>query len=268
MVHPDKIEWVNDLTEKIRRGSGLVFTNFKGLTVAELRELRGELYEHDTRFHVVKNRLARRAFQKALNGETDGGNTPSDGTPSETPLEEISGLGPAKAEALQAVDIGSAEALLKADLDDLTAASGVGQATAEKFQANARELIGEAPDGGSGEDERDDDGDLLDRVEGYLNNNTAVAFCQNGFVGPAKVLIDFADEHEDLNLKGGLLHERVLDVDDLQRISELPSRRELLTTLARDLEAPIQRLARALSHPLQKLLRLLDGLREQREEDD
>lgn len=268
MVHPDKIEWVNDLTEKIRRGSGLVFTNFKGLTVDELRDLRGELYEHDTRFHVVKNRLARRAFHNALGGEADGASSPSDDATSDTPLEDISGLGPAKAEALKAVDIGSAEALLEADTEQLTAASGIGQATAEKFQANARELIDGTPDDGSNGDEPDDAGSLLDQVDRYLNNNTAVAFCQNGFVGPAKVLIDFADEHEDLKLKGGVLQERVLDVDDLERISELPSRHELLTTLARDLEAPIQRLARALSHPLQKLMRLLDGLRQQREETD
>lgn len=265
MVHPDKIEWVNDLTEKIRRGQGLVFTNYKGLNVEELRELRRDLYEHGTRFHVVKNRLARRAFRRALNG---GGKSDAPGKEevAETPLEAISGLGPAKAEALQAAGIGTARELLEASLEDLTEVSGIGEATAETFRENARELLDEeAVDPGAPDEEADSPSGLLGSVEDFLRNNTAIAFNQNGFVKATKVLIEFAEEHEDLSLKGGVLRDRVLNVEELERISELPSRRELLTTVARDLEAPIRRLAHALNHPLQRLVRVLQGVRDQRE---
>lgn len=264
MVHPDKIEWLNDLTEKIRRGEGMVFTNFKGLSVEELRGLRRDLYEHDTRFHVVKNRLARRAFNRVLNGggESKG---PDQEESSETPLEAISGLGPAKAEALQETGIDTARDLLEAAFEDLTAVSGIGEATAETLRENAREIV-------DAHDEEDDGGeeasspDLLDSIEGFLRNNTAIAFSQNGFVNAAKVLIDFAEEHEALALKGGVLRDRVLNIEELETISELPSRRELLTTVARDLQSPIRRLARGLNYPVQRLVRVLRGLRDQREE--
>ena len=64
MVNPRKIEWVEELTEEIEQSPNLIFTGFRGLTVEEMENLRQQLYECDTTYHVVKNRLARQAFSR------------------------------------------------------------------------------------------------------------------------------------------------------------------------------------------------------------
>ncbi len=52
-----KEELVKQYEEKINASSALVFTNYKGVTVAQLRSLRGKLSENGTTYMVVKNSL-------------------------------------------------------------------------------------------------------------------------------------------------------------------------------------------------------------------
>ncbi|MFB6356260.1 MAG: 50S ribosomal protein L10, partial [bacterium] len=62
MPNQRKTEWVEDLTESMKESPDMVFTDYKGLTVEEMETLRRELYDHDSRYCVVKNRLAELAF--------------------------------------------------------------------------------------------------------------------------------------------------------------------------------------------------------------
>lgn len=52
-----KEELVELYEEKIKSSSALVFTNYKGVTVAQLRSLRNKLSENSTTYMVVKNSL-------------------------------------------------------------------------------------------------------------------------------------------------------------------------------------------------------------------
>jgi large subunit ribosomal protein L10 len=64
MASPDKVEAVRQLTDRIRESSAVVFTEYRGLTVRQIGELRTVLDGHAT-FSVVKNTLTRRAADGA-----------------------------------------------------------------------------------------------------------------------------------------------------------------------------------------------------------
>ncbi len=60
-----KAEQVELLTDKLKKAKVAVLTDYRGLTVAQLQELRGKLRGGDVEYRVVKNTLARRAAQAA-----------------------------------------------------------------------------------------------------------------------------------------------------------------------------------------------------------
>ncbi len=62
MNKEEKERIVSNLKEKFSEAKAIVFTNFKGLTVAEVSDLRRSLKESDVEYKVVKNTLARLAL--------------------------------------------------------------------------------------------------------------------------------------------------------------------------------------------------------------
>ncbi|MGH8968826.1 MAG: 50S ribosomal protein L10 [Actinomycetes bacterium] len=64
MARPDKAAAVAELAEEFRRSNGAVLTEYRGLTVAQLKELRRSLGEHVS-YAVVKNTLTRIAAKEA-----------------------------------------------------------------------------------------------------------------------------------------------------------------------------------------------------------
>src|SRR5256714_12863878 len=64
MANAEKVAAVAELTERFRGSSGAVLTEYRGLTVAQLAELRRSLGDHAT-FAVVKNTLTKLAVNEA-----------------------------------------------------------------------------------------------------------------------------------------------------------------------------------------------------------
>src|SRR5215475_12233811 len=64
MANAEKVAAVADLTERFQTSSGAVLANYRGLTVAQLAELRRSLGEQAT-FSVVKNTLTKIAATDA-----------------------------------------------------------------------------------------------------------------------------------------------------------------------------------------------------------
>ncbi|MFA6618829.1 MAG: 50S ribosomal protein L10 [Candidatus Neomarinimicrobiota bacterium] len=62
MPSPKKIEQVKDITEKIKGSGAVYFSDYIGLNVAQINELRSELFEKDVKMQVVKNTLILRAL--------------------------------------------------------------------------------------------------------------------------------------------------------------------------------------------------------------
>lgn len=74
---------------------------------------------------------------------------------------------------------------------------------------------------------------------------SAVAFSENDAVAPARVLYNFAKEHSELELKGGFIERKVVDIDTLSEVAKLPNRDGMLSMLLSVLQAPIRNFAYA-----------------------
>src|SRR5690625_3870791 len=64
-VLEQKKQIVADVAEKLTNSKATVIVDYRGLSVAEVTELRKELREAGIEFKVYKNTLARRASEKA-----------------------------------------------------------------------------------------------------------------------------------------------------------------------------------------------------------
>ncbi|GAA4348708.1 50S ribosomal protein L10 [Angustibacter luteus] len=71
MARPDKAAAVAELTDKFRESNAAVLTEYRGLTVAQLTELRSAIREHAT-YAVVKNTLTEIAAKEAGVSAFDG----------------------------------------------------------------------------------------------------------------------------------------------------------------------------------------------------
>lgn len=68
--------------------------------------------------------------------------------------------------------------------------------------------------------------------ESYLSGPTILITHSEDPVVPAKIFMDFAKEHERLQLKGGLLRRDVLDAAGVIRLAKLPGREQLRSEFA------------------------------------
>src|SRR5210317_977594 len=64
-------------------------------------------------------------------------------------------------------------------------------------------------------------------IEDYFKGPSAVALSYTDPVAPAKILAQFAKDNQKLEIKGGVLKNKVLDVDAIKALAKLPSREVL-----------------------------------------
>jgi large subunit ribosomal protein L10 len=69
MARPEKEAQVALLTEKLRKAKVAVLTDYRGLTVSQMEDLRGRLRGGEVEYRVVKNTLARRAAVESGNDD-------------------------------------------------------------------------------------------------------------------------------------------------------------------------------------------------------
>jgi len=65
MARPEKVAVVDEIRTKLAEADATVLTEYRGLTVHELADLRGSLRGSGTEYKVFKNTLARRAIEGA-----------------------------------------------------------------------------------------------------------------------------------------------------------------------------------------------------------
>lgn len=62
---PEKVAIVTEVKERLENATSVVVTEYRGLTVSELQELRGQLRPSGAKYKVYKNTLVRRAADEA-----------------------------------------------------------------------------------------------------------------------------------------------------------------------------------------------------------
>lgn len=79
----------------------------------------------------------------------------------------------------------------------------------------------------------------LDNLEGP----TAVVIGYDDYVAPAKVVNDYAKDHEFYSIKAGVMDGKVIDVAEVKKLASLPSKETLYSMLASALLGNIRNLA-------------------------
>ena len=171
MARPEKEAVVEELVEKFSEAKSLVITDYLGLDVAEMTDLRAKLREAGVDYKVVKNTLAGIAADKAD----------------------------------------------------------------------------------------------MDQVDEYFVGPTAIAFGIEDVVSPAKVLVDFAEEHENLEIKAGTLEGSIISVEKVESLAEIPPREQLLSQVLSGMQAPLRGLVGVLNGNLRGLVQVLNQIKEQKE---
>ncbi len=171
-VQQYKIEATGGIKDLIEAAKGVLFADYRGLTVEQITQLRVRLGEQASVFRVVRNNYARRAFG----------------------------------------DLGV-------------------ESTGECF-------VGP----------------------------TAFALVQKDSGPAAKVLFEYA-KTTTLQIKGGYVDGRMMDAGQVEALSRLPGRDELVAKLMGTMKAPVSNLVYVLNGVMQKLLRTLTAVGEQKERD-
>lgn len=105
----------------------------------------------------------------------------------------------------------------------------------------------------------------IEGLDEHLAGPTAVAFGYSDPVAPAKVLVDFVKKAKKTEIKTGVLGKKVIDVNNIQALAELPSKEQLIAQLAGTLNAPITGFARSLSGIICKLGYALNAVKDQKQ---
>jgi large subunit ribosomal protein L10 len=152
-IREEKVALVNEIAEKLQNSKSTIIADYRGLTVAEVTELRKRLREAGVEMKVLKNTMTRRAAEKVN----------------------------------------------------------------------------------------------LSEINVHLTGPNAIAFSYDDAVAPARILNDFAKEHKALELKAGIVEGKVIGLDEVKALAELPNREGLISMLLSVLQAPMRNLAYSLS---------------------
>lgn len=166
-----KQELFDSYVEMLSQSQGIIFTNYRGLTVSQLETVRNRLREVNSPYRVVKNTLLELALKQTG-----------------LPVPEEMLIGP-----------------------------------------------------------------------------VAAGFCYTELPATAKALVNFAKELETFEVRGGLMGDKVVDVEGIKALASLPSREVLLAQVVGGFQAPISGLVTALSGILRSLLYVLQARKEQLE---
>ena len=102
-------------------------------------------------------------------------------------------------------------------------------------------------------------------IQDYFKGPSAVACSYEDPVAPAKILTQFAKDNQKLEIKGGVLKDRVLDVDAIRALAKLPSKEVLLGQLLSVLNGVPSSLVRTIAAIPRGLLNVLTAIRDQKE---
>lgn len=163
---------VKELIEDIKNSKSFVISDYDGLTVNDMQELRSKAKEQGVKMKAIKKTLLRLVFEKA----------------------EVEGI-------------------------------------------NTKEL------------------------EGSL----AIALGMEDEIAPAKIVAEFAKDHEEVKILTGSLDSKILSQDEIMALSKIPSRDELLAKVVGSLNAPVSGFVNVLAGNIRGLVNVLNGIKDTKE---
>jgi large subunit ribosomal protein L10 len=108
---------------------------------------------------------------------------------------------------------------------------------------------------------RDTEADILNH---YFVGPCALAITYHDVVTPAKVLTQFMQDYEALEIKTSQINGKIVEFSDIKRLAQLPSREVLLSQLLGSLSGVQTSFVRLLSEVPRRLVTVLEALKRQK----
>lgn len=96
----------------------------------------------------------------------------------------------------------------------------------------------------------------------HLNGSSAFVFAFSDPSRTAKVLFRYMEDREHLQIKTGVMKDRILSPEEVKALATLPSQEVLRGRFLAVLQAPLSRLLAVCTTPGQALVRVLSGYKE------
>lgn len=104
-------------------------------------------------------------------------------------------------------------------------------------------------------------------LEQCLVGPTAVLYCPDDPVEPAKAVREFAQEHEGVRFKGGWIEGQAVDAARADQIAQLPSKLETRAAVAGAIAGPLNELVGLLNAVVSELVYTLQAVADKRQEE-
>ena len=98
----------------------------------------------------------------------------------------------------------------------------------------------------------------------YLTGPNAVALGYDDPVVPAKIISEFAKDHDKLEIKVGMISRKVIGVEGIKALANLPSKEVLVAQALGGLNAPITGFVNVLQGNIRKLVYALNAIAEKK----
>lgn len=112
---------------------------------------------------------------------------------------------------------------------------------------------------------RASEGTDVELIKDRFKGPSAVALSYDDPVAPAKVLTQFVDDNEKLEIKAGVMNGKVLELSAIKALSTLPSREVLIGQLLSVINGVPTGFVRALGEIPRQLLNVMQAIKEQKE---
>jgi large subunit ribosomal protein L10 len=95
--------------------------------------------------------------------------------------------------------------------------------------------------------------------EALMSGPTAVTFVGEDLVGGAKAILNYAKNSKNFVIKGGILQGQVIKANDLDDITKLPSKQELVSQMLGSLQSPVYGLVNVLAATPRNLVNVINA---------
>lgn len=99
----------------------------------------------------------------------------------------------------------------------------------------------------------------LPAIDNLLIGPVGIGFCGQNLPGVAKMMTEFAKEHDALVIKGGLIGRSVLDANEVNQLTKLPTIEVVRAQMLGLLNTPATQLAGVLNAPASQFVGVLSG---------
>ena len=95
-------------------------------------------------------------------------------------------------------------------------------------------------------------GTPFEGLSDLLNGPSAIAVSKDDATAPARIIVEFAKTAKNLEIKGGVVEDRVIDVKGIEEVAQIPSREVLLGRLLGSMQSPVANFARVIKQIAEK----------------